>query len=170
MPLPRNQAESQLITTEPIGPAGHPVACPHCGSALFVVFADRTVYESAPIYFYGDTISIIRDLDDSQIDGYGWEATLNAGKCPNCAGPLYEIVATFMDVEPDEDVENIFFHRNGDRGEVTNFLARKGDEQWIITRCDTPQGPMLEHAFGPFRDTYGNWIELNGVPGSAPEL
>jgi len=68
-----------------------------------------------------------------------------------------------MDVEPDTDTEDVFFHHNGDRGEETKFLAQRGVDRWILTRFDTPQGPMIEHDFGPFADTYGDWIGPYGV-------
>ena len=152
-----------MIETNPIDPEGFPVACPHCQRLLYLAHPTEVVYEAAGYLSDGDTIPIHDDLAPEQRDGFGWYATLDAGTCDACRKPLFEIAASFMDVEPDEEVENRFFHRNADMGDEHHFIGRRGAERWLVTRFDTPQGPMLEHAFGPFADNYGNWIGTAGV-------
>jgi len=53
-------------------------------------------------------------------------------------------------------LSHIYFFQNGDRGEENNFIGRRSEETWIISRFDTPVGPTLEHQFGKFAVTFGD--------------
>jgi hypothetical protein len=157
-----------MIEAEPIGEIEHNVVCPHCRADLFHVspVGQRATFPGF-LYEDGDTIPIFSHLSEEQHKGFGWTTQLYSGTCPFCASRLIAIEAAFMDVEPDIDTEDVFFHRNGDRGEGANFLAKRGIDRWIVTRFDTPQGPMVEHSFGPFIDNYGEWVGPNSVASCA---
>ena len=138
-----------MIAIEPLSEIGHVVTCPHCRAELFKVFDSRYEATFAGYLFEdADTIPIYGALSEKRREGFGWTARLAAGQCPFCTGRLLSISAAFMDVEPDTDTEDVFFHLNGDRGEERNFLARRGVDCWVLTRFDTPQGPMIEHDSG----------------------
>jgi hypothetical protein len=80
-----------------------------------------------------------------------------------CAGAYFGITARFIDAIPDDDVIHIYFLQNGDRGEENNFIGRRSEETWIISRFDTPVGPTLEHQFGQFAVTFGDRLLPDGV-------
>jgi hypothetical protein len=150
-----------MIAIEPI--SERLVACPHCGDALYTLYGDRQemAFDGGYLYHGGDTVSIYHDL--AETTGYGWAEHLAVGWCPWCDGRIFRIAVCLMDVEPDENTEEVFFRSNGDRGVGRNFAATRGSDSWILTRFDTPQGPMVEHEFGPFADTYGDW-RVSGGP------
>ena len=117
-------------------------------------------------YSDGDIIPIDHDLTPAQRDGFGWHAMLMVGACGHCDASLLMFRVCMMDAEPSSEVENAFFHHNAECGIPHSFHASRdgGAQSWIVTRWDTPQGPMLEHEFGPFLDTdNGRWIGPIGV-------
>ena len=151
-----------MIETKAIEPSGIAIDCPHCRKALLTVFPhgpknafDRYLY---PI----DTVPI--ELAPRQ-RLLGWDIEVRPGTCFFCAGVYFGITARFIDFDTDDDVIHIYFFRNGDRGEENNFIGRRGEETWIISRFDTPVGPMLEHQFGPFAVTFGDRLLPNRVAG-----
>ena len=140
-----------MITIEPLSESGHVVSCPHCRAAILKVFGDRqeTTFDGY-LFHDGDTIPIYDGLSQTQREGFGWTTQLSLANVHFAMPALVSIQVGMMDVEPDTDTENVFFHQNGDRGKESNFLAQRGAERWIATRFDTPQGPMIEHDFGTF--------------------
>lgn len=152
-----------MIETTEIPAEGVTVDCPSCRKALYRQFADRTEdYFEGYLYSDGDTVPLYHQLGEEQRRG-GWHAALSAGTCPFCAQPFFGLVACFTDAEPDDEFESVYFHVNDDRGEPKHFSARRGEERWLVSHFDTHLGPMLEHEFGPFADTYGGWISEAGV-------
>jgi hypothetical protein len=154
-----------MIETNAITESGAPVACPHCRKTLFTVLPHRQelAFEGY-LYTDSDTVPISPSLSASQSQGFGsWDTELMAGECPFCRGAYFAITVILIDAMPDDEFRQVYFYRSGDRGEKSNFTARHGNQSWVISRFDTPLGPMLEHEFGPFADTFGKWIGSVGV-------
>lgn len=152
-----------MIQTSEIPAEGHRVSCPHCRQTLYTMFARREelVFDGY-LYGDGDTVPLFHRLSDKQRQG-GWHAVLSAGECPFCIAPIFSLTAAFIDAEADDEFENVYFFCNDDRGERVHLLAQRGDESWIVSLFNTHLGPMLEHEFGPFADTYGEWMGPAGV-------
>jgi hypothetical protein len=157
-----------MIETSVLDANGAPVACPHCRKTLFTVFPHRQEQAFAGhLYTDGDMVPVFHSLTDEQRQGFGWDTELMVGKCPFCGGAYFRITALFIDAVPDHEFKDVYFFRNGDRGEPTHFTARRCSQTWVIAVFDTPLGPMLQHEFGPFADTFGAWIGPFGVASCA---
>ncbi len=153
-----------MIETKAINPSGIAIDCPHCGKALLTVFphGPKKAFDR---YLYTDWDTVTVELAPRRRQ-LGWDIEVRLGTCPFCAGDYFGITARFIDAIPDDDFIRVYFLRTGDRGEENNFIGRRGEETWIISRFDTPLGPMLEHQFGPFAVTFGDQLEPKGVAGS----
>jgi hypothetical protein len=152
-----------MIETMAIDQNGIAIDCPHCRKALLTVFPhepkkafDRYLYTD------GDTVPIELTARHRR---RGWDIEVRLGACRFCGGDYFGITARFIDAKPDDTFIHVYFGRNGDRGEENNFIGRRGEETWIVSRFDTPLGPMLEHQFGPFAVTFGDRRASNGVAG-----
>jgi hypothetical protein len=155
--------EPFMIETKAIEPSGMVIDCPHCRKALLTVFphGPKKAFDR---YLYTDCDTVPIELAPRQ-RVLGWDIEVRLGTCPFCAGAYFGITARFIDAIPDDDVIHVYFFRNGDRGEENNFIGRRSEDTWIISRFDTPLGPMLEHQFGPFAATFGDRLWPNGVAG-----
>lgn len=156
--------EPSMIETEAIEPGGIAIDCPHCRRLLLTVCShgpkkafDRYLYTD------GDTVPV--ELAPRQ-RVLGWDIEVRLGACRYCAGAFFGITARFIDGIPDDDVIHVFFLRNGDRGEEINFIGRRREERWIVSRFETPVGPMLEHQFGPFAANSGDRLWPNDAANS----
>ncbi|WP_424363332.1 hypothetical protein [Methylocystis parvus] len=150
-----------MIETEAIDPSGIAIDCPHCRRLLLTVCSHgpKNAFDR---YLYTDDDTVPIELAPRQ-PIFGWDIEVRLGACPYCAGAYFGITARFIDGIPDDDVIDVFFRRNGDRGEENNFIGRRSEETWIVSRFETPVGPMLEHQFGPFAATFGGRLWPNGV-------
>jgi hypothetical protein len=151
-----------MIETKRIGAGGVAIDCPHCSKALLTVFArgpknafDRFLYAKIPV----ESMPRPRML--------GWDVEVRLGACAFCASDYFGISARFIDALPNDDFIKVYFSRKGDRGQENNFIGQRGNETWIISRFDTPLGPMLEHQFGPFPGFSDARLWQFGVAGSA---
>jgi hypothetical protein len=152
-----------MIETKAIDPSGIAIDCPHCGKTLLTVFphGPKKAFDR---YLYPDRDTVPTELASGH-RRLGWDIEARLGKCPFCAGDYFGITARFIDAIPDDDFIYVYFFRNADRGEANNFIGRRSEETWIISRFDTPLGPMLEHQFGPFAITFGDQLAPNDKAG-----
>ncbi len=156
-------------------PIGKPLElpCPHCGAALLRV--EPKASHTPPGEYWcldGDTVPIFSRLTEAQRDmAFTTELALGRQSC--CQKDYYVVQATFFAGAIDPDFEDVYFHRNGDRGEETNFTAEHDGRKWFVTRFESDRGPVLEHTFGPFASPNSQWIGPHGVsmcrPGDDPQ-
>jgi hypothetical protein len=151
-----------MITLAPFSEEGFPVIAPCCGRRLFTML-DKEDHTTDFSYFDGDIVPVFHKLRDDQREGFGWSTRLDVGTCPLCEASIIGIETSMVAAEPDMAFEDRYFFRNEKRGLPTNFIASRGVEKWIVSRFDTPLGPMFEHIFGPMVDVTGDWVGPHGV-------
>jgi hypothetical protein len=135
-----------MIEIKTIEHRGATIDCPHCRKALVTLFPngpkqafDRYLYDDGDVR---RSLSEIPRLHGSDIE-------VRLGTCFYCTGDYFGVTARFIDAILDDEFIQIYFLGNGDRGEESNFIGQNSEEEWTVTRFDTPLGPMLEHQFGP---------------------
>lgn len=129
------------------------VNCPACSIALFLVSPDsgRTP-TGEPWLLDGDAIpGTTREIAE------GCSAMLSVGRCDSCRAHYYVAQLTVLHGDWDLLVD---FHGGFDVFDAelprTNWLCSlpSHDPQvpgaWLLTRSDTPAGPVHEHTIGPF--------------------
>lgn len=151
-----------MIKVYPVGENGFSVTCPHCGGHLFTTH-ETDDHRGDFLYFDGDIVPVYHRLEDARRTGFGCSTRLNVGECALCDAPIIGIEACMIAVEPDEKFEDRYFFRNEYRGYPTNFVATRGEETWIMSRFDTPLGPMFEHIFNPQLDKARSPVDANSV-------
>jgi hypothetical protein len=151
-----------MIETKAIDQSGVAIHCPHCHRTLLALFSngpknafDRHLYSDRSIPIAGTP----------RPSALRWDIEVRLGACHFCARAYFGITARFIDAIQDDDGIDVYFFRNGDRGEENNFLGRRSEESWIISRVETRLGPMLEHQFGPFAATLGRRARRKGATG-----
>lgn len=144
-----------MTETKVIDLSGVAIDCPHCGKALLTVFphGPKNAFDR---YLYTDRNTAPIE-STPRPRRRGWDIEVRLGACRFCGCDYFGITARFIYMKSDD--------RNGDGGEGNNYLGRRGEETWIISRFDTRFGPMLEHQFGPFAVTFGERLASNGGAG-----
>ncbi len=133
--------------------AEYSVNCPACSAALFLVSPDSSRTPSGePWLLDGDAIpGTTPDVEK------GYSAMLSVGQCGSCREHYYVSQLTILHGDWDLLVD---FHGGFDAFDaelpITNWLCAipSQDQQvqggWLLTRSDTPAGPVHEHTIGPF--------------------
>ena len=152
-----------MIETKATDPSGIAIDCPHCREALLTVFphGPKKAFDHY-LYFDGGHVPIGSTRRHRRL---GWDIEVRLGTCPFCAGSYFGISARFVDAMPDDNFIHVYFFRNGDRVDESNFIGRRSEETWIISHFDTPLGPMLEHQFGPFALALVERLGPKGIAG-----
>lgn len=130
------------------------VLCPHCDEMLYFFGSRGAAYPYGYSYKGGVYNLNLRGIVGNGRLSYGCQVEVTEGDCWHCSGGFFSIWASFLDFAPSREVDALYFREKGDRGLAANFIVSTVAEEWIATRFDTPQGPMLAHHFGPYRDIY----------------
>lgn len=133
--------------------------CPGCGHVLLRTFraGDPEVPGRKTWLSDGDTIpGILESLSKEQEERNAFDFHLFVGNCPSCGEDYYVVHAVFIDAEKTDELDD-FLNFNVPMDKSSNFVctlvnSTKGlPKQWIMGEYRTPEGPMHDHMFGPFR-------------------
>ncbi len=150
--------------TEPVE-----INCPHCGAPIYAAHEHTTRMLGAGSWLDdGDIVpGLYQALKPEQREPDGFYCHLGTGSRPCCGKQYIVITATFVNTSPDDDFRDTYFRLNGDRGEETNFIARRAEFSWLVSRFESPLGPVLAHERGPFPWEDKSWIGPYGVAACA---
>ena len=141
------------ITITPI-PDANPMqlCCPHCGEVALAVGAHsaRTPDDGDGYWIDGgENLDIGPELSPEQAAADGFYTTLHGGRCDAC-GEMYTAHGVkFFDVNASRFFIESYVMENVPM-DVTHFACRREGETWLMTRYETPEGPMVGHLFGPY--------------------
>lgn len=137
--------------------------CPNakCGAVVLTATATSTFVHQGRYWLEdGDGICGLEEqLSQEQRLDKGWNTDLMVGYCQECDEQYVVIEARFIDAQPDEKWQNIYFHLNGEIGQEYNRLVRLVDivddtgylpDKWLLQSHNTPLGRVHTHVFGPF--------------------
>lgn len=125
------------------------LCCPHCGSPVLTVGAHSA---STPDGGYwidgGENLDIGPELSPAQASGEGFYTTLHGGRCGAC-GEGYTVHAVkFFAANASRFFIESYVMENVPM-DVTHYECRHFGETWLMTRYETPEGPIVGHWFGP---------------------
>lgn len=143
-----------------IPPQGVGICCPSCGTSLLHVYPDRSETPNRELWLTdGDIILGLHNRlkeEDKITHSISASHELLIGCCYVCASDYFviETLLVYASVEFDSDYADIYFRRNGDRGQEINriglYESNLAEQTWWVSQFDTPLGPLLHHSIGPF--------------------
>lgn len=143
-------ANSNITVTPIAGAEPLRLCCPHCGEAAAIVGAHsaRTPDDGHWIDG-GENLDIGPELNPEQAEREGFYTTIHSGGCDAC-GEGYTVYAVkFFAANASRPFIEAYVMENVPM-DVTHFECRRFDETWLMTRYETPEGPIIGHWFGPY--------------------
>lgn len=143
--------ENSKITITPITDAD-PMrqCCPACGEAVLIVGAHEAHTPDGGYWLDGgENLDIGPALSPAQAMREGFYTTLHGGRCDACGEGYTVHDVKFYDVNASRffiesyAMENVPMQR-------THFACGHFGETWLLTRYETPEGPIVGHLFGPY--------------------
>lgn len=132
--------------------------CPSCGHVLLRTLPHGFDVPGRKTWLSdGDTIlGVWKSLTKEQKKRNAYDFHLFVGDCPSCKQDYYTIQAIFINAEKTDELDD-FLNHNVPMDLVSNSLCTLVErqeglpKQWIMEEYRTPEGPMHDHMFGPFR-------------------
>lgn len=141
-------SENSKITITPIIDASPlQLCCPACGEVALVVGAHEAHTPDGGYFLHGgDNLDIGPGLSPAQASGF--YTSIHGGRCEACGEAYAAHGVKFFDVNASRSFFEGYVLENVPM-DVTHFECRRLDETWLMTRYETPEGPMVGHLFGP---------------------
>ena len=125
------------------------LCCPHCGEDVLRVSAHDSYKPDGGCWIDGgENLDIGPELNPEQAEREGFYTTLHGGRCDAC-GEGYTVHAVkFFGADAARPFIEGYVMENVPM-DVTHFACRRLGETWLMTRYETPEGPIVGHWFGP---------------------